>query len=262
MTRYGDYLSLYEGLPEDWKSKQGERPKLARARREKLAPEVPALTIALASTAPPRTVVTRDGEVMSSAALGVSLPVDPGEHVLTTQVPGGPIWEQRITIGKGEKKKATLDVKVASMSEPPPVPIGPLPSVEPAADKGPSGRRVASYVVGGIGIAGLVAGGVLGGLTLAKRSTVDQHCGPAIGSKDEGACDPAGLAAGRDAKGLGLGSTIGFAAGAAGIVSAAVLLLTEPKQPGNASGARGARISLDVLSAGPTGGVVGARGAW
>ena len=57
-------------------------------------------------------------------------------------------------------------------------------------------------------------------------------------------------------------STIGFAAGLAGVGTAVVLLLTEPKSatPSTGAGARGPWIAADVLSIGTTGAMLGAHG--
>jgi hypothetical protein len=95
----------------------------------------------------------------------------------------------------------------------------------------------------------------MGGLTLADRSTIDKHCGfPG----DPNGCDDTGLAAATESKARGLVSTVGFAAGGAAVVTAVVLLLTEPKR--GASAPQGARVT--VLSASRQGGTVGFAGAW
>lgn len=262
VTRYGDYLLVFDRLPEDRKAAQGLRPATARARREKLAPEVPELTVVLPPGAPRGTQVRRDGQPMAEAALGVSLPVDPGEHVIATEAPGGAVWEQQITIARGDKKKITLAVRTAAAASPNlgggPANLGGGPGPTPA---GPSARRVASYAVGGVGLAALVAGGVLGGIALQKKGVVDQHCGSGIGAKDPKACDETGLDAVNGAKALGTGSTIGFAVGLAGVGTGLGLLLTDLARPAPAKGARGPWITPRV-AAGPGGIVVGAGAVW
>lgn len=253
VARWNDYLARYERLPEDKRSAQGERPKLAKAALERLSPQVPELLLALPPDAPAGTIVTRNGQVMAAAALGVGLSVDPGEHVVTTRAPGGTVREQRITLGKGEKKKVILEVVGPPRIEPRPTPVPPEP---------PSGRRVAAYVTGGAALASLAAGGILGGLALAQKPAVDRHCGRGIQSKDDSACDPIGLDAAKSAKSLALGSTIAFTAGAAGLVTAAVLLLSEPKRPKASAGAPRPSISAGVITAGPESATLGVRGVW
>lgn len=252
-ARYADYLSLYERLTPAEKQRQKERAREAKAQRAALSPLVPELTLVLPPGAPAGTVVQRDGTVMTGAALGVGLPVDPGEHVVTTRAPGGKAGEQRITIGKGEKKQLLLEVKPALETGAPPA---------EARAEGADGRRTATYVIGGIGAAGLVLGGVMGGLALGEKGTVSEHCGSGIGSKDKAACDPVGLDAVNRGRTLALVGTIGFGVGAAGIGAAAVLLLTEPKRakPADAAGRRW--ITAGVLQVGPSGAVAGVRGGW
>ncbi|WP_437727808.1 hypothetical protein [Sorangium sp. So ce861] len=246
VAHFGEYLAQYEQLPPEQKSRQGERPKVARQERDKLAPLVPELSLALPPGAPAGTVVKRDGDVVGSTALGASVPVEPGEHVVSTQAPGGSVWETRIQLARGEKKRIELQVNDAGAA-----PAG-----------GASGRRTAVYVAGGVGVAGLVLGGITGALTLGKKSIVDKHCGSGIGSSDETACDQIGLDAADSASATGLVSTIGFGVGLVGLGAAAVLYLTEPKQSEPAAGATSRRIRAGVLAAGPEGVVLGASGAW
>jgi hypothetical protein len=256
-ARYSDYLSLYEQLTPTEKARQKDRPKQAKAQREALAPLVPELTLVLPPRAPEGTVVQRDGAVVAEAALGVALPVDPGEHVLTTQARGGEITEIHISLGKGEKRHITLLVKEAKAAAPPPSDQGPRPAPAPPAPL-VYGRRVGAYVAGGVGAAGLILGGVMGALTLGKKAAIQQHCN--LGG-DKRACDAEGFAAASDAKTLGLVSTVGFGVGIAGVGAAIALLVTEPRSPKNAA-APPNRVSAGVLSAGREGASVGILGAW
>ncbi|MEZ4309757.1 MAG: hypothetical protein R3F14_17105 [Polyangiaceae bacterium] len=268
VTRYGDYLALFDTLPDDKRAVQGERPKVARETRDRLLPQVPQLTLKLPPGAPEGTTVQRNGELIAPVSLGIALPVDPGEYVLTTTPPGGAPHEQRISIAKGESKVVLVELTAPGPSATTTAPIAGSPS------PGPSSRRIATYVVGGAGIASLIAGGVLGGLTAGQKGTIDQHCGAGIGSSDELACDQVGLDAAKSAQGLGLGSTVALAVGGAALGAAVVLFLTEPR-PAPASGAAPAKagsphparasgpwIAAGVLSAGPGGARIGLEGTW
>jgi hypothetical protein len=258
-------------LTPDQKVQQQKRPKVVKEQRDKLILEVPQLTLSLPPGAPAGTVVKRDGAVVAGAALGLGLPVDPGEHVVSTQAPGGALWEQQFTIAKGEKMPLVLEVKAAPTVEArtalaaPVVMANPEPAKQappPATGAGTSGRRVAVYAIGGVGVAGLVLGGVMGGLVLGKKPTIAAHCMSPISGSDQVFCDQTGVDAGNSANTLGLVSTIGFAAGLAGVGTAVVLLLTEPKPAKPTTGARGPWISADVLSVGPTGATLGAHGSF
>jgi len=265
VTRFGDYLALYETLPKEKQANQGERPRVAAETRARLLPDVPQLALSLPGDAPAGTVVKRNGQVVAAAALGVSLPIDPGDYLVTTQAPNGPVRERRVTVGKGDKKQITLEIAGPAGG---PGAAGTGSPTAPAGT-GPSGRRMAVYLTGAAGALGLVAGGVLGGLAAAQKGTLDQHCGAAIGATDERACDQTGLDAANSAKGLGLGSTIGLVAGGAVLGVAVVLLVTEPRPGVATSGvgraraaASGGWLSAGVLSAGPAGARFGVTGAW
>ncbi|XXY17843.1 hypothetical protein WME88_57415 [Sorangium sp. So ce216] len=255
VTRLGDYLRLVEGLPQDQQARQRERVAAATAERALLAPRVPELALSLPAGAPAGTVVMRDGIVLGEASLGVGLPVDPGEHAVSTRAPGGPVWEQRITIAEGEKKRVVLEVDTE---------MAVVGSTPPSSGGGevPAGRRTAVYVAGGVGVAGVVLGGIMGALTFGKRGVIEEHCGAGIGAHDERACDTTGYDAAKSARTTGLLSTIGFGVGLAGLGTAAVLLWTEPGGARATTGAAPRWISAGVLAAGPSGTVLGARGAW
>ncbi|WP_438014450.1 hypothetical protein WMF18_26525 [Sorangium sp. So ce315] len=273
VTHLGNYLAWVDRMTPALRARQGERPNAARTERDRLSPRVPRLALSLPPGAPAGTVVTRDGNRLGAAALGVALPVDPGEHRVSTQAPGGPVWEQRVTIAEGETKTLTLEIKEAPAPAPTPVPAPPsrdpapqaptpMPPAAPEPAPPPAGRRTAMYVAGGVGAAGVVVGGLMGALVLGKKSIVDQHCGSAIGAGDEKACDATGVDAAKSGNTMALVSTIGFGVGLAGLGAAAVLYLTEPKAAGPAIGATPAWVSAGVLQVGPTGAILGARGSF
>jgi hypothetical protein len=119
-------------------------------------------------------------------------------------------------------------------------------------------------VAGGLGLAGLVVGGITGGLALSKSGETEDQCRDA--SDGVALCTHEGKVAGDAAKTLGLVSTIGFGVGIAGVGVAAVLLLTEPPAPRAASARRplprAGWVRAGVLAAGETGAIVGLRGGF
>jgi hypothetical protein len=164
--------------------------------------------------------------------------VDPGRHVLTVREPGRPPLDVPVTIAPGEKKLLTLPR--------PPVPPPP-PFFTP--------RRIGAIAAGGAGVVGLLVGAVTGGLTLAKKSVIDTHCGfPG----DPFGCDATGLAATSAAKPLSVASTVGLVVGALGVGAGVVLFFTEPL-PG---ASRGRGLGGVMLAAGPDGATLGLRGAF
>jgi hypothetical protein len=268
---YEDYLRAVARMTVAYKLRHADRAKVATAREAALAAEIPELTLMLPASAPKDVRVIRDGIELMAASLGMPLPLDPGEHVVTTQVAGGPVVEQRITLARGERKTVEVEVKVAepelvaAPSPAPPPPSRPAtmaPSATVSAarsapsastvDAGMSGRRIGAFIAGGLGVAGLALGGVTGAVALSKKSTIEEHC---LGT----VCDAEGKAAADDAKLPGLLSTVGFGVGIAGLTAGIALWWTEPS-PGEVGGSpRGVRAMVDI---GPAGATAGVKGVW
>ena len=139
--------------------------------------------------------------VGSSATWGLSLPFDPGPHRLAIAAPGYPTASIEVVLVEGQT--ATLAVGPArpgTVAEGAGAALGPGP-----------------WVVGGIGVVGLVVGGVLGGMVLAKRSDVSAGCNEATRT-----CTPAGKSAAQAGATLGPLSTVGFVLGGAGLAAAGI----------------------------------------
>ncbi|WP_437775183.1 hypothetical protein [Sorangium sp. So ce1097] len=288
VTRFGDYLALVGRMTPAEVRRQGERPRIAREKREQLSPRVPNLSISLPPGAPAGTVVKRNGLELGEASLGIALPVDPGEHLVSIQAPGRPVRTQHITIAPGETTELTLELKETPSPQAPatneptqalketpaprppaPPPAGAQPTApgngpEPAPDapEAPAGRRTAVYVAGGIGAAGLVLGGITGALVFGKKGTIEEHCGSGIQVADPKVCDPTGHDAATSASAMARVSTIAFGVALAGLGAAAVLYWTEPKHAGASAGASPRWVSAGVLEAGPAGAVFGAQGSF
>ena len=255
IARYHDYLALVPAMMMSKRTAHLKRERIARAEVAALGPLVPELTIALRPKAPPGSVVKRDGVVLSAAMLGVPLPIDPGQHVVSVKVPGGPWTETRLSMAQGEKRSLVVEGK----------PPAPPPPASAPPGTGTSGQRVAAYVTAGVGAASLVVGGVMGGLTLAKRATIHANCG--VDGVKTKCRNQQGADAGNSAQTTALVSTIGFGVGLAALGTALVLRLAEPKRAkapaGPAGPARRSATALPgVLSASDTGAVLGIRGSW
>jgi hypothetical protein len=207
-----------------------------------IEPRLPKITVLLRAR-PAGLRVTRDGVELAPATLGEALPVDPGSHEVRAAAPGHRAEKRVVTVAEG--KAVTVEIALVAEAAPPP----PAPAEA-------SARRTAGFVVGGAGVAGLIAGGVLGGLVLGKKSVIGEHCGAAIGSNDPRGCDATGLAAANAAKPLGIGATVGFALGAAALGTGLTLVLISPAKGAPVAGAR------VFVDAGPGGTFLGAKGVW
>lgn len=151
VVHYREFLARVDVLPVERKATYEERQARAKEQIEALTPQIPTLTLILPKNAPAGTVVKQDGEVFAGPSLGVPLPVDPGEHIVTTQAPGGPGVEVKIQITKGEKKQIHLEVK--------PVATPVAPATGSAALAGPTPDKmqrpkvpVWAWIAGGVGV--------------------------------------------------------------------------------------------------------------
>jgi hypothetical protein len=161
--------------------------------------------------------VRLDGKEVPDALLGVSRPVDPGEHVIEADN----ATTARVTVAESESKSVDL------------APIRPAPEA-PADDDAGAGRRTAGWVA--IGFGGIALGvGIVGGvLALGAKGTLDDECG------SEGGCPPEHEGDLDTFRTAGAISTIGFVIGTLGIGTGVVLVLTAPdaKPTGATSAAR------------------------
>jgi hypothetical protein len=242
---YDDYLSEFAALSPTEQARQRGREKIAAEKKRALGPHVPRLVLRLPSGV--SASVTRDDVTLRPPALGIPLPVDPGEHQVTTQIGGGGVHRQTITIGLDEEK--VVDLEVMSPREAVP-PREEHPSAEPRAAESPppsgGGHRPLTFAALGLGAAGLAVGAASGAFVLAQRGTVDANCVNRV-------CTAAGLDAVSSAKTAAGVSTGGFVAGGLGVVAAGILFLTDR---------RGPEPSSPVASWRPAFGSVDSRGAF
>jgi hypothetical protein len=157
----------------------------------------------------------------------VALPIDPGEHVVVTRDPAGNETRATVTVAAGEAVRLELRVPEAALAPAPPA--VPTPVVLPsrlltaappvAADEPSSPLRSWAWIAGGIGVSGVVVGSIAGGVALAKKGEVSDHCrGEECNSTGKRAAD-----AGQSAATV---STVAFGVGLVGLGTSLLLLLT------------------------------------
>jgi hypothetical protein len=168
---------------------------------------------------PPEATVTIDDVVVPAAALGVKRAADPGFPEVKATAPGYEPFKQTVTVGPGEER--TLEV---TMIKAPEVAAAPAPPSDDVYRGRPSQtRRIASYVVLGVGGVGLLAGGVTGAMMLKKRSDLRSEC-------VDNTCRSSSSKKISTYHTYGTISAATLAVGVAGLGTGVVLLLTEPKQ--------------------------------
>jgi hypothetical protein len=187
-----------------------------------------------------------DGVPIPAVLIGVSRPIDPGEHKIEGGADGFRAEPQTVTLAEGEKKAIVLtmladpNAKSPAPSAPPPeaAPIiatsAPASNTPPAADQGvnsgedKSGLRIGSYVAFGVGVLGLGAGTFFTLQSASKRNDADEkfeECGGESGcfngnplSKEVSDLDD-------DASSAQTLGIIGFAVGGVGLAAGTVLFI-------------------------------------
>jgi hypothetical protein len=234
--RLGHLASALEHAREALAGLQATDPRRPISKKlvDRLEARTPRLVIRLSKEAPAETTVQRDDTELRGAALGVPLPVDPGEHRLTVTAAGYEDWTTVVTTPEG--KETAVDVRVGEKRPPAEKPkehdehtdAGPVETAPPAPPAAPSrAPAIALWAVGG---GALVAGGVFGGLVLQKKGIVADHC-------ENKRCDQEGLDAGTAGRRFSLASTIGVGVGVVGIGLGTYLWLRAPRVAGATSAA-------------------------
>jgi hypothetical protein len=156
--------------------------------------------------------VTIDGKPVGEDRLGEALALDPGRHELVATAPGREPVRSTLVLAAGRTKNVPVFV-----TGPGPVGPGPGPGPGPDGDDG-SSLRTTSFVIGGIGIAGIAVGAVFGGLAIASKGDVEDNC-------DELACNAQGVEAADDGNMFGNISTAGLVIGGVALATGVTLLL-------------------------------------
>lgn len=181
-----------------------ERIPVARAHVEALDRRIPRLTIKLPPAIANEAIVRLDGAVLDRAALDQPRQIAPGKHEVVVDLPTRPTWRTEVQVAEGERRELLAA---------PPAPV----------EKSSGAQRTAGFVVGAIGVASLVAGGILGGVAIAKKAEVVDNC--------TNGCNQAARDARDSGKVIAHASTATIAIGAAGLVTGLILALTDRPKP-------------------------------
>jgi hypothetical protein len=194
---------------------QAEREKVARERVAELATRVTRLAVALSEPVA-EIEVYLDARRLGASELGTSTPVDPGNFELRVTAQGFEPWRQVLTI---PADGSTLRVVVPRLVRLTPVAVA-QKDQEPAPVPEHGVRRPAAWASLGVGALGFAVGGYFGLSAMAARSDAKPHC-------DGNRCDQFGVDARERAIDSARFSTLGFAVGAVGAATGAILLFTE-----------------------------------
>jgi hypothetical protein len=183
-----------------------------------------------------------DDGLLTAAAVGTRLPLDPGDHTIEASAPGYQTWRTRITIGSGQTV-STVTVPRLVEALAPSAPAAPTAPSSPPVDSpevardatieesatgsrgaGAPGAPVMSnphiltWTAVGIAGAGIVVGTTFGALTFGARDSARSEC-------PNNRCTPGGIDDIRHARTDATVSTIGFGVGIAAAAAAGYLLI-------------------------------------
>jgi hypothetical protein len=141
----------------------------ARERATALAPRLSNLLINAPSVAStPGLEITRDGELVGSAQLGIPLPADAGKHTIAAKAPGRKPWQTELTIQNGagtanvvvpDLESSTNAAAVSATS--PALPAATQPEAPRSSSESAADHSAPSRISGGV-----IAGGVVTGVLL------------------------------------------------------------------------------------------------
>jgi hypothetical protein len=163
--------------------------------------------------------VTVDGQPLLTKLDGEAIPMNPGEHTFHFEEPDGTQVDQQVVVREGEKNQNIGAV----LGKAPPPTEAPRAATETVAPPKHSPMRPAGLVIGGIGVAGLATGAVLGLLAASTWSTAKSECPTHVGCSAQAVSDQQHTAT------LGTTSTVLFVAGGVFVAAGVTLFLTAPK---------------------------------
>jgi hypothetical protein len=195
--REAEAMALHQG--------QSERSRWAAARAKQLEGKLVRLTIDVPDAARVAGLeVSRDHEVQAAAVWGVAVPIDPGDHVIEARAPGYKPFLMHVVAARdpvvvqvppleAEPAPAPTPTPPPVVEAPAPPPVSPpapalplepvLPSRPPATlagapvDGGP--MRTSGFVLGGVGLAGIGVGSLLGVFAIDRDNAArSAGCGP------------------------------------------------------------------------------------
>lgn len=172
--------------------------------------------------------VRRDGILLQKASFGVPLPVNAGAHVIEVTGPGREPRRYSVQAEDGDVSRVVvepgpsiLEARVGSPRGPASRPTE-IPAPAKPVAKSSQPLKTWGYVVGAVGIAGLVTGGIAGFLALDKASVIKDTC---TEFEDVYYCDDAGRSAAESGETLEVVSWLGLGAGSLALAAGGAMIL-------------------------------------
>ena len=208
--------SLFRIAEGQARSKQQlERAEVAAERAERLTNRLSYLTLVVSYADLKDLKLTLGDKELPKPAWGTRVPIDPGTTELKVEAPGYKQWSTPVFVRpRGSSRVIVPQLRKVNKSVP--VPFRPVePSVEPAES---SSAVTWGWVVGGVGVVALGAGGVLGLRASALNNDSMAEC------LSDNVCSQRGVELRRDAVNVADMATVALGAGALMIATGSVML--------------------------------------
>jgi hypothetical protein len=244
------WINFVEAATRAQQKGQQKRFEVATERAAELEKRLSKLKIVVSETHPGLTV-TRGGDSVGAAQWGISLPVDPGKHLIKATAPGRRPWKKTVTVGDdADRIELTVPpLRAAPVAETPKPKEAPQPESDEGDDSeddesGDDGdaQRAGGFVAGAIGIVGVGIGVAFGVLAMTKHDDSLEFCEPG----DDNRCTADGVALRDDALTFAHVSTAGLVVGGVGVVLGIVLVATAPSSDADGDDGRD-RSGLRIL---------------
>ncbi|MFO0611569.1 MAG: hypothetical protein U0414_03200 [Polyangiaceae bacterium] len=224
------WTEFREVLSRAVQDRREDRASIARERIPLIEARLAHLRIVLNDADAPGVRVLLDGSVLGAASLGISLPMDPGHHVVRVEAEGRTPFGAEFDASEGSSRDLVVDLApVPTATEEAPIaPRASLPRMPPdlgapTTTTSPPSLRIAGWITLGVGGVGVTLGAISGALALADDATVQERCTSAT-------CpDDASLDASRRLPLESHLATAGLVAGGALVVGGLVLALVGPR---------------------------------
>lgn len=179
--------------------------------------------------------ITRDGEILERASLGMKLPIDPGPHRIEAKAPGYESWTVEVPMADGQSKRIEIPLL---KRKPQAVQLDPVQSEQnrtPLEDKPmalstkDSGLPVLAYAIGAVGIASIGTGVVFTALAIGKNDKAEELC------SDHKNCTDDAIAEADNANTFANVANVTLAIGAVAVATGIVLLVLDLNEESDSS---------------------------
>lgn len=176
-----------EALAQGRRENRPDRVAMAEEGMARVTPLLSKLAVAVAPEAQVQGLeIRRDDVVLGKPVWNLPVPIDPGKHRVEARATGRKPWLSTIDVGPGgDAQTVRVPVLEAEAVAPPPVPVVPVSTTPPIAEKPAQNpiepepkrsSRTLGIVLASTGAVSLIAGGFFGMQALSNRSQANRLC--------------------------------------------------------------------------------------